>query len=107
MMSGSGYLSIDLVATGAELLSLVLIVISFLIVAFLAYRTKTVRSFQFEMFVVLLVITVAEVPKIMNSLGLIDVSGIQDFGLEAHTLSMIFLSAFIALRAARYFRGRA
>src|SRR5437899_12486995 len=104
----SGYLEIpDLISTGTELLSLVLIVTSFLIVSFLAYRTKTVRSFQFEMFVVLLVITVAEIPKITSSLGLINISGIEDFGLVAHTLSMIFLSAFIAVRAARYCRGRA
>jgi hypothetical protein len=94
----------DLIGTGAETLSLVLIVASFLIVAYLAYRAKTIRSFQFEIFVVLLVLTLGEVPRILNSLGIVNVSGIETTGLIIHTTSMVFLTVFIALRAARYLK---
>jgi hypothetical protein len=104
----NAYLQItELIGMGTELTSLLLIVASFLIVAFLAYRTKTIRSLQFEMFIVLLIIMAAEVPKILSSLGLVSISGIEDVGLVVHTTSMVFLCAFITLRASRYFRGRA
>jgi|SRR5271155_5295470 hypothetical protein len=94
----------DLIGSAADWSSLVLVVAAFLVMAFLAYRVKTIRSFQFEMFVVLLVIVLAEVPKILNSLGYIDISNIETTGLIIHTVSMIFLSAFIALRAAKYLK---
>jgi len=106
-LSGLLYLEIeDLFGTSAELVSLIFIVASFLIVASLAYKSKTIRSLQFEMFVVLLVLLVAEVPKIVSSLGLISFSGIEDIGLFVHTVSMVFLSGFIALRASKYLRKR-
>ncbi len=47
----------DMIATGADWLSLALIIASFLVVAYLAFRVKTIRSLQFEIFVVLLIIT--------------------------------------------------
>ena len=94
----------DLIGSAADWSSLVLVITAFLVMAFLAYRVKTIRSFQFEMFVVLLVIVLAEVPKILNSLGYIDISNIETTGLIIHTVSMIFLSAFIALRAVKYLK---
>jgi hypothetical protein len=93
-----------LIGSGADTLSLLLILASFLIVAFLAYRAKTIRSFQFEMFVVLLVLVLSEVPKILGQLSVINIAGIETIGLEIHTVSMVFLSAFIALRAAKYLK---
>jgi hypothetical protein len=73
-------------------------------VTFLAFRAKTTKSLQFEMFVVLLVLLISETPKILSDLGLVDVSGLADAGLTIHTFSMILLSLFIAFRASRYFR---
>ncbi len=90
----------------AELLSLVLIIASFLVMIFLAYRAKTFKSFQFQMFVVLLVLVIAEIPKILSDIGFMNVSGIEDFGLTLHTVSMVLISLFIALRATKYFRQR-
>ncbi len=88
------------------MLSLVFIIASFLVVVSLAYRAKTFKSFQFQMFVVLLVLVITEIPKILSDIGLMNVSGIEDLGLTIHTFSMIFLSLFVAFRAIKYFRER-
>jgi len=93
------------VDTGAEILSLALIVASFLVMAYLAYRAKTTKSFQFQIFIVLLVITVAEVPHILSDFGIIDISYISDAGLVVHTVSMVVLVAFVSLRFAKYSSG--
>jgi len=82
----------------------VLIVASFLIITYLALRAKTIRSFQFEMFVVLLVLVLAEIPKILDSLAIINISSIETTGLIIHTVSMVFLSVFILIRASRYLK---
>jgi predicted membrane channel-forming protein YqfA (hemolysin III family) len=94
----------DLIAPGADTLSLILIVATFLVITYLALRAKTIRSFQFEMFVVLLVLVLAEIPKILNSLAIINISSIETTGLIIHTVSMVFLSVFILLRAVKYLR---
>ncbi len=96
----------DYILTSTEILSLVLITTSFLLMAYLVYRAKTVKSFQFQMFVVLLVLTAAEVPHILSSIGVLDISGIEDIGLLVHTVSMIVLVGFISLRVAKYFGQR-
>ena len=93
-----------IVATGADWLSLVLIIASFLVVAYLAYRVKAIRSLQFEMFVVLLIITVSEIPKILSNIGIIDISNIETVGLIIHSTAMVFLAGFIGLRVAKYLK---
>ena len=94
----------DLVRISAQWLSLALIIASFLIVAYLTYRVKTFRSFQFEIFLVLLVITMSEVPKILSDLNLINISNVEMTGLLIHGVAMVFLVAFIAHRASRYLK---
>jgi hypothetical protein len=91
----------------AETLSLALIVVSLLIMTYLTYRAKTAKSLQFQMFIVLLVIAVAEIPQILNSIGIINLSFIEDFGLAVHTASMVILVAFISFRVSHFFnQGR-
>src|SRR5437879_1094585 len=50
---------------------LILIIASLGIISYLAFRTKTVRSFQFEMFLFMLVLAVAEAPRILETLGVV------------------------------------
>jgi hypothetical protein len=95
----------DTIAPAADTLSLVLIVATFLIITYLALRARTIRSFQFEMFVVLLVLVLAEIPKILDSLAIINISSIETTGLIIHTVSMVFLSLFILIRASRYLKA--
>ena len=92
------------IVSSSDLLSLILIIASTAFMGFLAYRARTVKSFQFQMLVVLLVVVAAEVPHILSNLGLINVSGIEEAGLFIHTLSMFFLAAFVAIRVTKYFK---
>jgi hypothetical protein len=88
-----------------EGISLVLIIASFSIISYLAFRTKTVRSFQFEMFLFMLVLAVAEAPRILETLGVVIGGPYYDLvGLEVHSVSMVFLAAFVGLRIYRFWR---
>src|ERR1700676_4287714 len=88
-----------------EILSLILILASFAIIIRLALRTKTVRSFQFEMFLFMLVLAAAETPRILQTLGIIAGGPFFDqIGLEIHSVSMVILAAFVALRTYRFWR---
>jgi len=82
----------------SETFTLLLIFLIMAILTVAAARTKTLRSFQFEMFVFALVLFSAEVPRVLDTLGLIDASSYEDFGLEVHSASMVVLVAFVALR---------
>jgi len=100
--------ALEAVAPYTELLSLVLVLASFVIVSYLALRTKTFRSFQFEMFLFMLVLAVSEVPRILETLGLISGGPYYDMvGLEIHSVSMLVLAAFVALRIYGFWKGKA
>ncbi len=101
---GYGAAPTDIAGQAAETLSLVLIVLSLLVVAFLSYRVKTVKSFQFEMFIFVLVLLLAEVPRILDTLGFIQTASVEGVGLLLHTASMIFLAGFIMIRVFRFFK---
>lgn len=91
-------LSAIAVQTG-ETISLLLISFSFVILSYLSIRAKSLRSLQFQMFVVVLTLMIAEVPRILQTLGILTASSFADLvGLVIHTISMIFLSAFLLYR---------
>ena len=81
-----------------ESLSLLLILLVMGLFVIAMARTKTLRSFQFEMFVFAIVLFAAEVPRVLGTLGLVDVNSYEDFGLEVHSVSMVVLVAFVAIR---------
>ncbi len=67
-------------------------------------RSRTVSSFQFELYVFVLVVVMAEVPAILINLGFLP--GLQEYqlaGLIVHSFSMAFLSSFILWRAIKSF----
>lgn len=101
---GYGAAPTDIAGQAAETLSLILIVLSLLVVALLSYRVKTVKSFQFEMFIFVLVLSLSEVPRILDSLGFIQTASVEGLGLLLHTASMIFLAGFILIRVFRFFK---
>jgi hypothetical protein len=70
-----------------------------------AARAKTVRSLQVQMFLFVLVLALSEVPRILGTLSVIQISGIQDIGLEIHTFSMFVLSAFVLLQVYKFFKS--
>jgi len=94
-------------APSMEIFSLSLIIASLAIISYLALRTKTIRSFQSEMFLFMLVLAVAEVPRILETLGVITGGPYYDLvGLEIHSVSMVILAAFVGLRIYRFSRGK-
>jgi hypothetical protein len=98
------YASEDPVAIVAELISLTLIIASFLVVTYLTLRSRSRKSFQFEMFLFTVVLVVAEIPRTLYSLGIIDLDWLSAFGLEIHSVSMVTLTAFVAIRFNGFFR---
>jgi hypothetical protein len=102
MASAYGYGSYGgttaMLSAWAQLLSLVFVAASFIVLLYLAAKVRTRRSFQFEMFLVALVLGAAEVPKIsMDALGL-NLGVLATYGLEVHSASMIILAGFVAYR---------
>ncbi len=105
VLDGGG--GLESLAPYTEALSLVLVLASFAIVSYLAFRTRTIRSFQFQMFLFMLVLAVAEVPRILETLGVFSGGPYYDLlGLEVHSVSMLVLAAFVALRVYDFWRGR-
>ena len=90
--------------TLAEGVSLFLITATLVLMALLSRRAKTLKSFQFQMFLVIAILFASEAPHILSDMGVIQISGVEDIGLVVHTISMVILVAFISIRAASYFR---
>lgn len=97
----------DLMLNFAEVLSLIFIVASFLILAYLALKVRSRRSFQFEMFLFALILGSAEVPAVLYQMSGLDLGVLVTYGLEVHSVSMVFLAAFVAYRIYGFFRGNA
>ncbi len=95
LVSAAGYVSLALIFT------------AFGLIAALSMRSRTVSSFQFELYIFILVIVFAEVPGILISLGWLQNLQVYALaGLELHSLSMAFLSAFVLWRAYKAFGKR-
>jgi hypothetical protein len=88
-----------------EYVSFVLIIAGFIVFLVLGLRTRSRSSFQFQMFLFALFLTASELPRILNTLGLISISSIEDTGLELHTVSMVVLTGFVGYRVYGFFRG--
>jgi hypothetical protein len=97
-MAPYSYASEDPVAVAAEIFSLVLIVLSFLIVTYLTAKTRNRRTFQFEMFLFTVILVAAEIPRTLYSLHVIDIDALSTAGLGIHSVSMVILTGFVALR---------
>lgn len=84
--------------------SLVLIFVAFGLIAALSMRSRTISSFQFELYVFVLVVVMAEVPAILINLGFLpSLAQYELDGLIVHSFSMAFLSGFILWRAYKSF----
>jgi hypothetical protein len=94
-------------STAGSYLSLLLIFVAFGLIAALSMRSRTVSSFQFELYVFVLIVVMAEVPAILINLGFLPALAQYELdGLIVHSISMAFLSAFILWRAFKAFGTR-
>ena len=95
----------EVLIEGGEVTSLILVTIAFVMLAVMSTRSRTIYSFQFQMFLFGLILFISEVPKILGTLGLIDLASIEDIGLALHTVAMVPLSLFVAYRIYRFLKG--
>jgi hypothetical protein len=97
-MAPYAYASEDPLAVAAEIFSLVLIVLAFFVITYLTAKTRNRKTFQFEMFIFTVVLVAAEIPRTLYSLHIIDLDALSTFGLGIHSVSMLILVGFVALR---------
>jgi len=94
----------QMLATDGSYVSLALIFVAFGLIAALSMRSRTISSFQFELYVFILVVVLAELPAILISLGFLQaLAQYELLGLIVHSFSMAFVSGFILWRAAKAF----
>ena len=93
-----------LAVTIGETLSLILVVTSSAILTRLALRVHTLRSLQSQFFIFSLILTISEIPRILETLELIDITPYELSGLAIHTVSMVALGYFVFYRAYRFLR---
>jgi hypothetical protein len=80
-------------------ITVILLLIALGIFVWLAARSKSVRSFQFQMSIFLVVWILGEIAGSLQDSGIIVFTALQgDIGLEIHTLSMVFFSIMLWLR---------
>ena len=87
-----------------EVVSIVLIAASFLLLLTLNLRLKAIRTFQFETLIFSLILLISEIPHILQSLDLLSLTGFEDLGLEMHTIAMVVISGFVAIRVYHYIK---
>jgi hypothetical protein len=88
-----------------EITSLILVTAAFVLFVIMATRSRVIRSFQFQMFLFALILFISEVPRILGTLGFLDLKSIEDLGLTLHTAAMVPLSLFVAYRTYRFLKG--
>ncbi len=78
--------------------SLILIAVALVIFSTAASKSRTMKSLQFQMLLFVLILFAAEIPRILGSLGVVDVASVEDLGLAVHSVSMVVLVGFMAYR---------
>ena len=80
-------------------LTLLLLFSSLIIFALLAVKSKTIRSFQFQISVFIAIMVVGELVELLSNNGLLKMpSAFEGLGFLIHVGSMIFFSLMIWLR---------
>ena len=93
-------------STITETFTLVGILISGAIFARLAFKAKSLGSFRFQLSLFMLVWVGAEVPHVLETLGLIVVGSLDTIGLAAHMISMAIFAIFVGTRSVNFLRLR-
>lgn len=80
-------------------ITVILLLVALGIFVWLAAKSKSVRSFQFQMSIFLVVWILGEIAGSLQDTGIIVFTALQgDIGLEIHTVSMVFFSIMLWLR---------
>jgi hypothetical protein len=80
-------------------ITVILLLVALGIFVWLVARSKTIRSFQFQMSIFLVVWILGEIASNLQDSGIIVFTALQgDIGLEIHVVSMVFFSIMLWLR---------
>ena len=86
----------------AEVYSFIGIVAATVIFTRLAVKGRTIGNFRFQLSIFILIWVAAEIPHVLDALGVLDVSSFQTPGLLLHLVSMIVFAVFVGLRSLRF-----
>lgn len=78
------------------------VLVSFVLFVRLAFSAGTIRSLQFQLALFLSIWTISEIPRVLDSIGVIDLSPIRLYGAMVHTVSMVLFGIFIGYRFSRF-----
>jgi hypothetical protein len=92
----------DPVILAAEVYSFIGIVLAAVIFTRLAVKARSIGNFRFQLSIFILIWVAAEIPHILDSLGLVDVSRYLTAGLMLHLISMIAFAVFVGSRSLRF-----
>jgi len=92
------------IATIMELFTLAGIIVSGGIFIRLAFKANSIGSFRFQLSLFMLVWVASEVPHVLQTLGLLDATPYDSFGLAAHMTSMAIFAVFVGARSANFLR---
>ena len=68
----------------------------------MAISAGTVRSLQFQLSSFLSIWAASEIPRVLGSIGVVDISPIREYGMVVHTVSMIAFATFITYRFSKF-----
>ena len=68
----------------------------------MALSAGTVKSLQFQLAAFLSVWSLSEIPRVLDSIGVINLESISLYGMMIHTASMVLFAFFITYRFSRF-----
>lgn len=95
-------MAIDPIIETAEIFTSVMIVLSAIVFSRLAFKSKSLGSFQFQLSIFVLVWVIAELPHIGSTLGLLNDTSYATFGITFHFISMAAFAFFVGIRSIQF-----
>lgn len=95
-------MAVDPVILAAELFTSVMIILSAIVFIRLAFKSKGVGSFHFQLSIFVILWVVAELPHIASTIGLIDDTSFATFGITFHFISMAAFAFFVGIRSIQF-----
>ncbi|HEV2118988.1 MAG TPA: hypothetical protein VGS11_02605 [Candidatus Bathyarchaeia archaeon] len=92
----------DPIVFAAELFTSIGVTLAAIIFARLAFKSKSLGSFQFQLSIFVLIWVAAELPHIASTLGIIDDTSYQTLGLAFHFISMAAFALFVGARSFQF-----
>src|SRR5215472_15737764 len=92
----------DPIIFAAELFTSLGVTIAAIVFARLAYKSKNPRSLQFQLSIFILLWAAAEMPHILDTIGMIDETSYATLGLTFHFISMAFFAIFVGTKSFQF-----